>query len=101
MKEILPQQLAGNRAEYLILDVREPEEIERASLPGTLNIPMNEVPARLDEIPRDRPIAVLCHHGARSAQIALFLESEGIPAFNVAGGIDAWSQRVDHGVPRY
>ncbi len=101
MKEILPEQLSGNRAEYLVLDVREPEELATARLPGTLDVPMNDVPARLADIPKDRPVAVLCHHGSRSARVTAFLEGHGYDAFNVAGGIDAWSERVDPGVPRY
>jgi rhodanese-related sulfurtransferase len=85
-----------------VLDVRETWELERASLPGTLHIPMREVPSRMEELPRDQPLAVLCHHGGRSMQVVVFLQHHGFTqAVNVAGGIDAWSQVVDPSVPRY
>lgn len=101
MREIDVQELAGNRAGYLLLDVREDEELKIAAIPGTIHIPMGEITRRFGEITPDRPIAVLCHHGVRSAQVAAFLTANGLDAFNVAGGIDAWSQRVDPGVRRY
>jgi rhodanese-related sulfurtransferase len=65
-------------------------------------IPMNEIPARLAEVPQDRPIACLCHHGARSQRVALFLAHQGYTdVANVAGGIDAWSRERDPGIPLY
>ena len=100
-KEIAVEQLQGNRSSYLILDVREPEELRIASIPGARHMPMNDIPKRLGEIPIDRPIAVLCHHGIRSAKITQFLDANGLNAFNIAGGIDAWSERVDRSIPRY
>jgi rhodanese-related sulfurtransferase len=67
-----------------------------------LHVPMNEVPARLAELPRDRPIACLCHHGVRSQQVALFLAQRGYTdVVNVAGGIDAWAHERDASVPVY
>ena len=85
-----------------LLDVRTAEELEQASLPGALHIPMQELPGRLAELNPGRPIAVLCHHGVRSEMAARFLERNGFSAvFSVAGGIDAWSTQVDPAVPRY
>ena len=67
-----------------------------------VHMPMQTIPARLQDLPRDRPIACLCHHGARSAQVAHFLIQNGFTAVvNVHGGIDAWSQQRDPGVPTY
>lgn len=86
----------------VVLDVREPFECATASIPGVLAVPMREVPARLAEIPRDVPLAVLCHHGARSERVTAFLRAQGFAhAVNIAGGIDAWSLDVDPAVPRY
>ena len=99
--EIDVEELRGNRSGYLLLDVREPEELNLASLPATIHIPLGELTRRFRELPDDRPLAVLCHHGVRSGHAAEFLSGVGYDAFNVAGGIDAWSQRVDPGVPRY
>ena len=93
-------------ARPLVLDVREPWELRTASVQpegfDLLAVPMNEVPARLAELPQDRPIACLCHHGARSQRVAVFLAQNGFDEVaNIAGGIDAWSAQHDPTVPRY
>ena len=86
----------------LLLDVREGWEIETAAVAGAVCIPMGEVPTRLAELDRDRPVLVMCHHGRRSAQVAYLLERSGFrEVINLAGGIDAWSERVDPGIARY
>lgn len=86
----------------VVLDVREADELAIARLPSALHVPLRELPARIDELPRDRTLAVLCHHGVRSAMAAGLLRSAGLTdVVNVAGGIDAWSLRVDPEVPRY
>ena len=90
----------------VLLDVREAWELQTArfDLPGarSLHIPMGTLPARLHELDRLQPILVLCHHGARSQQCVTFLQRQGFEAaYNVAGGIDAWSREVDGSVPRY
>jgi rhodanese-related sulfurtransferase len=67
-----------------------------------VTIPMNEIPGRLAELPEDRPIACLCHHGMRSQNVAAFLARQGYTdVANIAGGIDAWSREKDPAVPRY
>jgi rhodanese-related sulfurtransferase len=87
----------------LLLDVREPWEYETASISGSKLIPMNEVPGRaFTELDEDQPIAVLCHHGARSLSVAVWLRNQGFEkAQSVAGGIDHWSRAIDPTVPRY
>ena len=92
-----------DRGEKLvILDVREPGEISTASLPGTLNIPMREIPSRFEELPKDKELVVMCHHGMRSMQVAGFLSQRGFENLhNLSGGIDAWSREVDPKVPLY
>lgn len=85
-----------------ILDVREPEEIQIAPFAGAVEIPMGEIPARLEELSREEEIVVLCHHGIRSARVASYLEHEGFKRVaNLTGGIDAWSLSVDPDTPRY
>jgi len=65
-------------------------------------IPMNEIPARIAQLDPERPVACLCHHGARSQRVAMFLVQNGFTRVaNIAGGIDAWSAERDEGVPRY
>jgi rhodanese-related sulfurtransferase len=90
----------------VLLDVREVPELRAASVTPAgfelVTIPMNEVPARLQELDPDRPVACLCHHGARSMRVAMFLAQNGFSRVaNVAGGIDAWSRERDPAVPRY
>ena len=85
-----------------LIDCREPDEWETARVEGATLIPMNSTPDRLAEFPNDRPIVVHCHHGMRSLRVAEYLRANGYPdAQSMAGGIDAWSQHVDPGVPRY
>ena len=85
----------------LILDVREPWEIAAASIAGTLNIPMGDIPSRMAELDRNRETIVMCHHGVRSAQVAMYLARSGFAfVLNLSGGIDGWSE-IDPSVPRY
>jgi len=102
----LAEAQAAQAAPLLVLDVREPWEVALAAidLPGATmrSMPMREVPARLAELDPTQPVLCFCHHGARSAQVVAFLERAGFAsAYNLAGGIDAWSRDVDPGVPRY
>lgn len=99
------QEHAGARP--VVLDVREPWELQVASVRPApafelVAIPMGSVPARLAELDPERPVACLCHHGARSLRVAAYLVQQGFGAVaNVAGGIDAWSAERDPAVPRY
>jgi len=84
-----------------ILDVREPFEYQIANIGGTL-IPMNDVPQRLSEIPRDREIVVQCKSGGRSQRVAEFLQQNGYAKVaNLAGGILAWASEIDPKIPKY
>jgi rhodanese-related sulfurtransferase len=90
----------------LVLDVREAWELQTASIRAGnfafLHIPMSLVPAKLSELDPNQPIACLCHHGARSMQVANFLQSHGFAhVANIAGGIHAWSAELDPRIPVY
>lgn len=86
----------------MLIDVREGWEREVASLPGSVHIPLGELPARAGELPSDRAIVFQCHHGARSLQAAEWLTAQGHDRVaNLEGGIDAWSLTVDPDTPRY
>jgi rhodanese-related sulfurtransferase len=86
----------------VVLDVREPEEIRLAAFPGAIHIPMGEIPSRLAELDADAEWVVVCHHGIRSAQVAMYLARSGFERVsNLSGGIDAWSLTVDPATPRY
>ena len=85
-----------------IVDVREPFEIALAPFPGATHIPMGDIPSRLTELDPDRETVVVCHHGVRSAQVAMYLAQMGFErVLNLAGGIDAWSEDADPSTPRY
>jgi rhodanese-related sulfurtransferase len=105
MTEISVRELKRRRdaqEDLMLLDVREPAEVATASIPGATAIRMGEIPLHLAELPHERPIVVMCHHGARSANVTGFLNANGYSnAVNLAGGIDAWSNEIDPAVPRY
>jgi rhodanese-related sulfurtransferase len=85
-----------------ILDVREPEEVALARFPHAIHIPMNDVAARLAELDPTRETVVVCHHGIRSAQVAIYLARAGFERVgNLTGGIDAWAAEADPSTPRY
>jgi len=85
-----------------LLDVREPWEVAIARIPGSLHIPLGEVPQRLGELDSGTPLVVMCKVGGRSLRAAQFLASRGFSdVANLSGGIDAWAQEVDPGVPMY
>jgi len=99
VKELKHRLDAGE--ELFILDVREPFEYQIANIQGTL-IPMNDVPQRMNEIPRDREIVVQCKSGGRSQRVAEFLQQNGYPKVaNLAGGILAWATEIDPTVAKY
>jgi rhodanese-related sulfurtransferase len=88
--------------DLVVLDVREPWELYVARLDGTLDIPMNEIPDRLDELPKDKPLAVLCRSGARSLKVTHYLRANGFAKVsNIAGGILAWGAAYDPRMARY
>ncbi len=88
----------------VLVDIREPEELALAAVPGALAVPMGELAQRVHEIEleEDQTLALLCHSGRRSLAAASALQRMGIDqARSVAGGIEWWSARVDPSVPRY
>lgn len=88
----------------LFLDVRTQPEIDTAAIEGATVVPMSDVPEVLDRLEehRDGKVVVFCHHGGRSMRVTQFLRQQGFAdAWSMAGGIDAWAQRVDTDIPRY
>ena len=76
----------------LLLDVREDDEWAAGRAPGAVHLPMSELVARLAEVPADRPVAVVCRSGHRSAQVTQYLLAQGRTARNVDGGMSAWAR---------
>ncbi len=108
MKEIRAHQLAEwlenpSLPKPTLLDVREAWECELCRIDGSQHIPMHLVPMRCaDELDASRDIVVICHHGGRSMQVAMFLEHKGYESvFNLTGGIEAWACEVEPGMRRY
>jgi rhodanese-related sulfurtransferase len=93
MQEITLEQFAAAQQddEAFILDVREGMEYLQGHVPGAVLIPMSQLAARVGEVPRDRPVHVICRSGNRSASMTSFLQRAGVNAWNVAGGTDAWA----------
>lgn len=86
----------------LVLDVREAWEYGLCAIDGSLHIPMSTLPARVAELPKDRDIVVVCHHGGRSAQVTMWLRSQGFDrAINLDGGVDSWARRIDPNMKVY
>jgi rhodanese-related sulfurtransferase len=105
VNEISPVELQARREAGtgpLVVDVREKWELEVASIPDVLHIPMNEFPARAGELDAGREIVVMCRSGGRSMQVAQFLARNGFRSVaNLTGGILAWSRDVDPSVRAY
>ncbi|HET7183632.1 MAG TPA: rhodanese-like domain-containing protein [Terriglobales bacterium] len=87
----------------VLLDVREPVELQMARIEGALHMPMGEVPMRASqELDPDAHIVVLCHHGVRSLNVTNWLRQQGFEKVqSMRGGIDRWSREVDASVPTY
>ena len=91
-----------NEPHLFLLDVREPNEFEFASIENSVLIPLNQIPQRLGELSPQQQIVVICHHGVRSSQACSYLLNSGFEhVVNLIGGIDAWSCNCDSSVPRY
>ena len=90
------------REEHMIVDVRETWERDICSLEDSLHVPLSQLPSRYAELPLDRPLILLCHHGMRSMQATAWLRQQGYQnAMNLSGGIDDWAQTCDPSMRRY
>ncbi|MGI8536634.1 MAG: adenylyltransferase/sulfurtransferase MoeZ [Mycobacteriales bacterium] len=88
--------------DFLLVDVREPAEYEIVRIPGSVLIPKGDLPARLAELPQDRPVVLHCKSGARSAEALAVLKGAGFSdAKHVQGGVLAWASQVDRSLPTY
>jgi rhodanese-related sulfurtransferase len=86
----------------ILLDVREPWEFETCHIPGSRVMPMASVPARQEELDPEQSVVCICHHGARSMQVAAFLERAGFSkVYNLSGGVNGWALQVDPSMPTY
>ena len=88
--------------DFLLVDVREPAEYEIVRIPGSVLIPKGDVPARLSELPLDKPVILHCKTGVRSAEALAVLKGAGFSsAKHVQGGVVAWQKQIDPSLPSY
>lgn len=106
--EITPQQVKqrlDEGAAIRLIDVREPQEVQLASISGSDVIPMRTIPATINQLEDqadENLLIVFCHHGIRSLQVVNWLQEQGVShCVSMAGGIDRWSIDVDPAIPRY
>ena len=94
--------LAKTPGGTVLIDVREPHEVQICRLSAGQHIPMRQIPENLPTLPRDKHLLILCHHGGRSRRVTEYLRQQGFDAVtNIAGGIDAWAERIEPGMRRY
>lgn len=107
MRQISPSELSARLAGPkqplpLLVDVRETWEWQICHIDGSRHMPMASVPDRLHELDPDAEVVLICHHGVRSAQVGMFLESRGFrEVHNLAGGVAGWAAEVDASMPQY
>lgn len=107
IQQIAPVQLREwlddkSRTSPVLLDVREPWEIQICAIAGSVAVPMNSIADRSAELQPDAETVVICHHGGRSMNVALFLERGGFTKLhNLSGGLDAWARQVDPAMAVY
>ncbi len=95
-------ELKNKKRKWQLLDVREPWEIKISNISDSINIPMNNIEEKLDELKKDDPIAVLCRSGIRSAKVAEILINKSFSEVaNIEGGINEWAQSVDQNIQQY
>jgi len=105
MRAVMPSQLQAWLKEAsppLLLDVREPWEFQTCRIDGSILIPMASIVGRAQELDPERPTVVVCHHGVRSLNVAMYLERSGFSdVINLSGGVAAWARQVDPQMPQY
>lgn len=92
----------AGRTKPVLIDVREPWEIEHCRIEGAILIPLSTVPSHLPALDREADTVLICHHGARSFQAGMYLEQQGFAhVFNLHGGVAAWARDVDSSMRTY
>jgi rhodanese-related sulfurtransferase len=92
----------AQRPRPVLLDVREPWETQICQIQGSELIPMREMPTRYPELAPEQKVVCICHHGGRSAHVAMFLGRQGYgDVYNLTGGIDAWARQIDLAMATY
>tara|TARA_B100000886_G_scaffold332814_1_gene285969 strand:+ start:2237 stop:2557 length:321 start_codon:yes stop_codon:yes gene_type:complete len=90
-----------NKGSIIIIDVREPNELKICKIAGSISIPLNRIPYKLDMFEGSKKYAIICHSGFRSKIATDYLKNLGIDCYNVSGGIDSWAETIDKTMNRY
>ena len=94
--------LKNEKASYLLLDVRENNELLISTFPNSLHIRMHQIPSNWQSLPHDQQIIVFCHYGTRSRMVVEFLKQQGLEnVFNLSEGIDGWARDIEPEMERY
>ena len=94
--------LLENNSEAVILDVREKGELSICHIERALHIPIAEIPNRYEELPKNVPLIVFCHHGMRSLKVVQYLQEKGYQnVLNLTDGINDWAKTVDRKMSQY
>jgi len=94
------QQMRTAKQDFVLVDVRNPDEVAICEIAGSVKLPLPEFPQRFKELPADKLIVLHCKMGGRSSRALQFLRSQGYRQLkNVAGGINAWAERIDPTMP--
>jgi len=103
--ELGPVELDALRREgrkHVLLDVREPHELQICKVEGSVDVPLGTLPQNLVRLPKDAPLVVMCHHGGRSMQAVTWLRGQGYTnAVNLRGGIHEWARQIEPGMATY
>ena len=99
--EVLELKKMLKNKEVVLVDVREPYEVEICNIKGSLFIPMNEISQNIEQLDKEKRYAVMCHSGVRSLYVSNYLNSLGYSTLNVIGGIERWATDVDKNMKRY
>ena len=85
-----------------LLDVRETWEHQICHIAGSRLLPMRALPGELDQFDAGQLVVCICHHGGRSAHVAMWLTRQGFAdVYNLSGGVDAWARQVDPAMATY
>ena len=88
--------------DFILIDVREDQELKVCKIDRAIHIPMGVVPARLNDIDSDKPVVVMCKSGGRSAQVCQYLNENGYSnIYNLNGGITSWALEIDSDMATY
>jgi len=98
----LQTHLENCETQPLLLDVRQPWEMDICKIENSVLIPMSQIPAKIDSLDAEREIVVICHHGIRSRSVGRYLEHAGFSnVINLSGGVDQWAKTVDKQMATY